>query len=134
MRPTLRVLFLGLVAAAGAAGAAELDEAKLALIRPRMQKFVDEHEIAGSVTVVGTSKGVFHLEAVGLLRLEPAVPMPKDAIFRIASMTKPITAAGVQILVEEGKLKVSDPVEKHLPEFRGQMLVAERRLDRLVLK
>src|SRR5262249_59025704 len=47
---------------------------------------------------------------------------------------KPITAAGIQILAEEGKLSVTDPVEKHLPEFRGQMLVAERKSDRLVLK
>src|SRR5262245_32279091 len=134
MRPILPALFVGLVTLAPTVRAAELDEEKLALIRPRMQKFVDEHEIAGSVTVVGTSKGVFHLEAVGQLRLEPAQAMPKDALFRIASMTKPITATGIQILAEEGKLKVSDPVEKHLPEFKGQMLVAERKSDRLVLK
>jgi CubicO group peptidase (beta-lactamase class C family) len=59
--------------------------------------------------------------------------MPKDALFRIASMTKPITAVGILILADEGKLSVDDRVEKHLPEFRGQMLVAERGADRLVL-
>src|SRR5207237_2368060 len=50
------------------------------------------------------------------------------------SMTKPITAIGIMILVDEGKLAVADPVEKYLPEFRGQMLVAERGKDTLVLK
>jgi CubicO group peptidase (beta-lactamase class C family) len=114
--------------------AAELDEAKLALIKPRMQRFVDERQIAGAVTVVGTGKGVASLEAVGFRRLEPQEPMTTDAVFRIASMTKPITAVGIQILAEEGKLSVEDPVEKYLPEFKGQMLVAEKGPDRLVLK
>src|SRR5262249_17362773 len=51
-------------------------------------------------------------------------PMAKDALFRIASMTKPITAVGIMILVDEKKLSVDDPVEKHLPEFRGVMMKA----------
>ena len=50
--------------------------------------------------------------------------MRPDTLFRIASMTKPITAIGIMMLADEGKLAVDDPVEKHLPEFRGQMLVA----------
>jgi CubicO group peptidase (beta-lactamase class C family) len=60
--------------------------------------------------------------------------MAKDALFRIASMTKPITALGIMILVDEGKLAIEDPVEKHLPEFRGQMVVAERGKDTVTLK
>jgi CubicO group peptidase (beta-lactamase class C family) len=112
---------------------ADFDEAKLALIRPGMQRFVDELQIAGAVTVVGNSKGIVSLEAIGNARLDPVEPMAKDALFRIASMTKPITAAGVLILADEGKLKVDDAVEKHLPEFRGQMLIVERDTDRLVL-
>jgi CubicO group peptidase (beta-lactamase class C family) len=126
-------LLLALLAALpAAAGADQPDPAKLALIGPRMQRFVDEHQIAGAVTVVGNAKGTLSLEAVGELRLDgPA--MPKDALFRIASMTKPITAVGIMILADEGKLAVDDKVEKHLPEFRGQMLVAERSPDRLVL-
>jgi CubicO group peptidase (beta-lactamase class C family) len=114
--------------------AAEFDADKLALIRPRMQRFVDEHQLAGAVTLVGTAQGIVHHEAVGSLRLEPETPMSKDSLFRIASMTKPITAAGIMILVDEGKLAVDDPVEKHLPEFRGQWLVSERSKDRVVLK
>src|SRR5439155_4542133 len=108
--------------------------AKLAEIRTKMQAFVDSGDLAGAVTVVGRKDGVIHHEAVGSLNLESKQPMPKDAIFRIASMTKPITAIGIMILVDEGKLAVADPVEKYLPEFRGQMLVAERGKDTLVLK
>ena len=55
--------------------------------------------------------------------------MPKDAIFRIMSMTKPITAMGIMLLRDEGKLSIDDPVEKYLPEFKGQMLVASKDVD-----
>jgi CubicO group peptidase (beta-lactamase class C family) len=107
---------------------------KLAKILARMQKFVDQKDIAGAVTVVGRKGGIIHHEAVGSLNLEKDQPMPKDALFRIASMTKPITAIGIMILVDEGKLSVEDTVEKHLPEFREQMLVAERNKDVVTLK
>jgi CubicO group peptidase (beta-lactamase class C family) len=99
-----------------------------------MQAFVDQQEIAGAVTVVGRKGGVLSCEAVGSQCLEKGQPMRKDALFRIASMTKPITTIGIMILADEGKLSVTDPVEKHLPEFRGQMLVAGRSPDTVTLK
>ena len=102
--------------------AAELDAAKLADIAPAMQKFVDQKELAGAVTVVGRHDKVVATAAVGCQNLADKTPMQADTLFRIASMTKPITAVGVMILVDEGKLKIDDPVEKHLPEFRGQKL------------
>jgi CubicO group peptidase (beta-lactamase class C family) len=114
--------------------AAQFDPDKLALIRPRMERFVSDRQIAGAVTVVGDSRHIASLEAVGSLRLDSKAPMPKDALFRIASMTKPITAVGILILADEGKLAVDEPVEKHLPEFRGQMMIAERAEDHLLLK
>ena len=110
------------------------DARKFAQINARMQKFVDDHEIAGAVTVVGRKDGIVYHGAVGSLELDINKPMPKDAIFRIASMTKPITALGIMMLAEEGKLSVNDPVEKHLPEFRGQMLVTGRTDDTMMLK
>jgi CubicO group peptidase (beta-lactamase class C family) len=114
--------------------AADFDAEKLALIRPRMQRFIEEHQLAGAVTLVGNTGGVVHHEAVGSLRLDPETPMAKDSLFRIASMTKPITAVGILILADDGKLAVDDPVEKHLPEFRGQWLVSQRTGEQLVLK
>jgi CubicO group peptidase (beta-lactamase class C family) len=98
----------------------------LADLRPRMQAFVDRGEIAGAVTVVGRHDAILNVTVVGSQDLEKHRPMTQDAIFRIASMTKPITAIGIMMLVDEGKLSVEDPVEKHLPEFRGQMLVVSR--------
>ena len=124
--------FAALLVAACGVSAAEFDDQKLSAIGPRMQQFVDEGTVAGIVTVVGNSHGVVHHEAVGFQNLESQSPMPKNAVFRIASMTKPITAIGIMILQDEGKLSVEDPVEKHLPEFRGQMLVAARDGDRMV--
>jgi CubicO group peptidase (beta-lactamase class C family) len=59
--------------------------------------------------------------------------MTKETLFRIASMTKPMTGVAIQILADEGKLKVTDPVEKYLPEFKGQMLLKEKNKDTLIL-
>ncbi len=115
------------------ARAADFDADKLADIRQRMQAFVDGKQVAGLVYVVGTSKGIAAHEAIGLQDIASNKPMAKDSLFRIASMTKPLTAVGVMILQEEGKLSVDDPVEKHLPEFKGQMMVAGKDGDRVVL-
>jgi len=114
--------------------AAEPEAGKLTAIRTRMQEFVDKGDISGAVTVVGRRDGVMSHEAIGLANLETKTPMAKNAIFRIASMTKPITAFAIMILVDEKKLRVDDPVEKHLPEFKGQMMIAERGKDSLTLK
>ena len=120
--------------AAAATRAADFDAGKLAAIRPRLQAFVDQKEIAGAVTVVGNADGIVSFEAVGSANLAQNRPMTPDSLFRIASMTKPITAIGVMQLVEEGKLSVDDPVEKHLPEFQGQLLVASKADGLVTLK
>jgi CubicO group peptidase (beta-lactamase class C family) len=106
--------------------AAEFDPAKLAALHEKMQKYVDQHVVAGSVAVIGSKDGIAAIDAVGFQNIESAKPLAKDALFRIASMTKPITAMGIMILQEEGKLSIDDPVERHLPEFKGQKLVASR--------
>lgn len=105
--------------------AGELDATKLAAIRPRMQQFVDQQDVSGVVTLVGRHDRVVSLEAIGCQDLEARKPMRPDSIFRIASMTKPITAIGIMLLVDEGKLAIDDPVEKYLPAFRGQQLAVK---------
>ncbi len=60
---------------------------------------------------------VVHLEAAGKRELEGGTPMQKDSIFRIYSMTKPITGVAMMILLEQGKWQLNDPVSKHIPEF-----------------
>ena len=114
--------------------AVEFDPSKLVQIKTKMQSYVDQKVIAGAVTVVGSRNSIASLEAVGFQKLETKQPMPHDALFRIASMTKPITAIGIMILQEERKLSVEDLVEKHLPEFRGQRIVASRDGETLTLK
>jgi CubicO group peptidase (beta-lactamase class C family) len=90
---------------------------KLPGIGAAIQSAVDAREIAGAVTVVVTRDGVVHGEATGLADLARQDPMRPDAMFWIASMTKPVTAAAILMLQDEGKLNVADPVAKHLPEF-----------------
>lgn len=98
-----------------------------------MQTFVGRHELAGAVTLVWRGDKLIRHEAVGFQDLESQTPMSKESLFWIASMTKPITALGIMMLVEEGKLGIEDPVSKHLPEFRGQMLVKEKSAEQTVL-
>ncbi len=89
-------------------------------VRSRMQTFIDAGEIAGAVTVIGRADGVVALDAVGYADIDAKKPMTPDTMFRIASMTKPVVAVAIVQLAERGKLAVTDPVEKYLPEFRGQ--------------
>lgn len=130
----LAALLLTCVPHSALRSAEPVDAGKLAEIKVRMRGFVDQQVVSGAVTLVGRRDGVLHLEAVGLRDRERNLPMEKDTLFRIASMTKPITATGIMLLVDDGKLAVDDPVEKHLPEFKGQMLVASRSPEQVVLK
>ena len=103
-------------------------------IAARFQKFVDAGELSGAVLLVGTKDGVEYHEAVGQANLAEKTPMEKSTLFRIASMTKPITAIAIMMLQDEGKLSVEDAVEKHLPEFKGQLLIAEKGKDSTTVK
>lgn len=102
---------------------------KLAALKGELQKFVDAKKISGAVAVVGRKGHLASFEVVGASDVEAKKPMQADTVFRIASMTKIVTAVAVMILEEDGKLTVDDPVEKHLPEFRGQKLVKQRQED-----
>ncbi len=103
-----------------------VDPAKLASLRTEFQGYVDHHQTAGTVTLVARKGRILSLEAVGWQDVEAKIPMKTDSIFQIASMTKPVTAIGILMLEEEGKLSIDDPVEKHLPEFRGQPLILKK--------
>lgn len=101
---------------------AGVDKARLGQIGARMQSFVDKKMVAGVVTLVAHNGEVVHVNAVGQQNVEEKKAMTPDSIFQIMSMTKPVTGVAVMMLAEEGKLSVSDAVEFHLPEFKGQML------------
>lgn len=91
-----------------------------------IQPFVDRHALAGAVALVADKDKVLSVDTVGYEDVAAKKPMRADNLFWIASMTKTMTAAAVMILVDEGKIKLDDPVEKHLPEFKGQMFTAEK--------
>jgi CubicO group peptidase (beta-lactamase class C family) len=95
------------------------------VIAPVMQTFVDKQVIAGAVTLVADKDSTLALDSVGYRSLLTKQPMRSDDLFWIASMTKPMTGAALMMLVDEGKVNLADPVEKYLPEFKGQM-VAEK--------
>ena len=99
-----------------------------------VQPFVDSHSLAGAVMLVADKDRVLSLEAVGFSDVASGKALKTDALFWIASQSKPITATALMMLVDEGKLTLDDTVEKHLPEFRGQWLAVERDDHHVLLK
>ncbi len=87
-----------------------------------LQRFVDNQVIAGAVVLVADKDKVLDLETVGYSDITTHKPMKADDLFYIASMTKCFTAAAMMMLVDEGKVNLDDPVEKYLPEFKGQLV------------
>lgn len=85
----------------------------------QLENSVRQGNMAGAVTLVARRGKVVSLQAVGYQDLESKKPMRPNTIFDIRSVTKPITAIGIMILLEEGKLLLSDPVEKYLPELKN---------------
>ncbi len=99
---------------------------RLQRIHQAVQRHIDAGEISGAVTLVARNGRIVHFEAHGLMDLESKKPMAKDAIFRIASMTKPITGVAVMMMVEEGKIRLTDPVSKFIPEFKDTKVAMAR--------
>ena len=106
-----------------AAGLRAEEAAPAPAIAAKLQPFVDSHSLAGAVTLVATKDKILSLEAVGFADIGEKKPMKTDSIFWIASQSKPITAAALMMLVDEGKVNVDDPVEKYLPEFKDQQVL-----------
>ena len=91
-----------------------------------MQRYVDEERLAGIATLIARRGKIAHLGLYGMANRETKKPMRADTLFRIASMTKPITSAAAMILYEEGKLRLDAPVERYLPEFEGARVIVKR--------
>jgi CubicO group peptidase (beta-lactamase class C family) len=102
--------------------AAGMSPLRLARIADRMKEFITAGKTAGVVTLVARHGHVASLEALGYQDLESKTLMRTDTIVRLASVTKPVTCAGIMILVDEGRLSLIDPAEKFLPEFKGLKL------------
>ena len=100
-----------------------LSQQRLDRIGMLMQEHVDGGLLAGAVALVARDGKVAYLKSVGMQDKEMNVPMKPDTIFRIASMSKPITSVAVMVLYEEGWFRLSDPVSKYLPEFKDMKVL-----------
>jgi CubicO group peptidase (beta-lactamase class C family) len=108
-------------AAAGALAKPEsvgFSSAGLAALDHEMHGLVDDHKLAGVTTLVARHGKVVHFNAYGKRDLDSGAPMQKDTIFRIASMTKPTIGVAMMMLWEQGKWKLSDRLDQHVPEFK----------------
>lgn len=109
---------------ASTAAPTAFDAARIEQLRQRMQEFVDSGKTAGSVVLLARRKNITAF-ATGYQDLETKTPMRVNSLFQIASMTKPITAIGIMMLFDEGRLALTDPVAKFLPNF-ANIQVAEK--------
>lgn len=125
----MRALLLALVALAPLPTYAA--EPKLA---DSLQPFVEKNQLAGAVVLVAGPDKVLAVETVGRADREAKTDMRPDGLFWIASMTKPMTAAALMMLVDEKKVALDDPIDKYLPEFKGQMVIAFQDKDTVLLK
>src|ERR1700704_1295018 len=114
------------VAACALPGASADDPTRPNSIAAALQPFVDSHSLAGAVTLVADKDKVLSVDTVGFADVEAKRPLRSDALFWIASQSKPITAVALMMLVDEGKVRLDDPVANHLPEFRDLWLAVEQ--------
>jgi len=92
---------------------------RLARIHEMVQRHIDAHDISGAVTLVARNGKLVHLEAHGLMDVESKKSMSKDSLFWIMSMTKPVVGTSVLMMMEEGRLRLTDPASRFIPEFKG---------------
>jgi CubicO group peptidase (beta-lactamase class C family) len=93
---------------------------RLTRVAKAFQADVDKGLIPGAVFLIARNGKVAYFEAVGFRDRDKKIPMSTDAIFQIASMTKPLTSVAMMMLVEEGKIQLNEPVSLYLPEFKGR--------------
>ncbi len=105
--------------AVSAAETQGFSSARLERLSEAMQQLIDDGRLAGIETMMARHGRIVHHETFGMRDIEAGEPMPKNAIFRIYSMTKPITGVALMTLYEEGLFRLSDPVEKYIPELAG---------------
>jgi CubicO group peptidase (beta-lactamase class C family) len=118
-----------LIFAAGSVPVGKAEDVGLSTERlKRVGEAVDRHikagNVAGAVTLVARRGKIAHFEAQGVMDVDTKKPMARENLFRLASMSKPITGVAVMMLVEEGKIRLADPVSRFIPEFANLNKVA----------
>ncbi|HTE42080.1 MAG TPA: serine hydrolase domain-containing protein, partial [Steroidobacteraceae bacterium] len=113
---------------------AGMSSERLNTLTDGMKSLVDQGRLAGVVTMVSRNGKVVHFEANGKRDIASGAPMQKDSIFRIYSMSKPITGVAMMMLFEQGKWQLNDPVAKYIPEFAGLKVYSGNENGKPVLK
>jgi CubicO group peptidase (beta-lactamase class C family) len=111
-----------------------MSDQRLTRLSDGMKSLVDQGRLAGVVTMVARHGKVVEFEATGKRDIAAGLPMQKDSIFRIYSMTKPITGVAMMMLFEEGKWQLDDPVAKYVPEFAGLKVYGTEANGNMTLK
>jgi CubicO group peptidase (beta-lactamase class C family) len=109
--------------------AVALSEKRLAEITALMLEHVDEEKLAGAVAVVARRGKIAYMKSIGRQDIEADIDMSADTIFRIASMTKPITSVAVMMLCQDGVVHLDDPVSKYIPDFTDVTVLAPNQQD-----
>ena len=107
---------------------------RLERIRPVMQGYVDDAQLPGFLTVVARRGKIVHFETIGMRDVENKKPVEPDTIFRIYSMSKPITSVAVMMLYEEGRFQLTTPVSRFIPEFKNMKVYNEDQTEILDAK
>ncbi len=92
---------------------------RLQRISQMLQRRIAAGEMSGAVAIVARKGKIVHLEAQGVMDLDSKKPMAKDTMFRVASMTKPVTGLAIMMMIEEGRVRLNDPVSRYIPEFKN---------------
>ena len=96
-----------------------LSSERLQRLTQMIQRRIAAGDLAGAVVAIARKGRVAYVNAQGVMDLDTKQPMSSSSMFRIASMTKPVVGVGVMMMVEEGKLRLNDPVSRYIPEFRN---------------
>jgi CubicO group peptidase (beta-lactamase class C family) len=134
MKSLMSLLLLSAVAIAPAAGQtlsqgspaeAGISAERLARLKPLQEQYVKEGKLAGGTMLIARNGKIVYFDTFGAIDKDTGKPMPKDAIFRIYSMTKPIITVAALTLYEKGKFSLLDPVSKYIPEFANMKVAVD---------
>lgn len=115
----IRFVFITLIGLLNFYSFAEIEQARLDAIEKDLQTRIDEEKLSGAVIMIAQNGEIQTTKALGYQNVEDQVPMRDDTIFRIFSMTKPVTGTALMTLYDEGRFSLDDPIEKHMPELTG---------------
>src|SRR5512139_333288 len=113
------ILLLSSAICAQGAGAAGFSTERLRKVDEFIDRTIARGEVTGGVALVARNGKVVYVTARGTMDATTKKPMQKDSFFRMASMTKPVAAVAILMLVEDGKVRLDDPVSKYLPSYKG---------------